>query len=62
MVQRGKVLATRPNTLSSVPRIHMVESKNMLLNVVSDHHSHTVVCSGTTNVHTVKKKIIKIKI
>lgn len=34
MVQRDKVLATRPNTLSSIPRIHMVEGKNMLLNIV----------------------------
>lgn len=42
MVQQIKALVTKPDHLSLIPRIHMVERENQLLQVVlCPTHTHT---------------------
>lgn len=44
----SKVLATRPDGLSSIPRTHMTEGENRLWELSSDHHICAKTCMPTT--------------
>lgn len=48
MVQHAKVLATKPNNLSSSPRIHVVKGETYTQKVSSDVfvHIHIFLCSN----------------
>lgn len=47
MVQRVKVLATKLDNMSSIPRPHMVEGKTQLLQIFLPPSPHTHTHSGT---------------
>lgn len=50
--QQGKVLATKPDSLSSVPETHMGNGENRLMRgVLGPAHSHTLV-QVHTHTHT----------
>lgn len=45
MAQQGKVLAAKPDSMSSIPRIHKVEGENPLLQLSSDLHMLAAACT-----------------
>lgn len=44
MVQRVQALATKPDALSLIPRIHAVEGEIQLLNAVLELGAHSLWC------------------